>query len=303
MRYDTAGDPMTGLRWTKRTTRKIADELNRSGIAVSDRTVARLLRDMGFSLRVNRKSISSATNPHRNEQFEYIASTREAFAGRGDPIVSIDSKKKELIGQFKNPGEAWSREPIAVKDHDFRSEAIGMAIPYGVYDTLDNSAAVIVGTSRETPQFAVNCVTKWWRYTGRKRYSQSRKLLILADNGGGNGATCHAWKYFLQSELSDKYGVAVTVSHYPPGASKWNPIEHRLFSRMSENWRGRPLDTYETCLNYISSTHTSTGLTVRSYLDETVYQTGIKISKQDMQKLRITRHDTLPKWNYTLDPR
>jgi hypothetical protein len=303
MRYDTAGDPVTGLRWTKRTTRKIAEELNRAGIAVSDRTVARLLREMGFSLRVNRKSISSASSPDRSEQFEYIASLREAFARRGDPIISIDSKKKELIGQFKNAGATWNRQSIAVNDHDFRSHAVGIAIPYGVYDTLHNSAAVIVGTSYETPQFAVSCVAKWWRYTGRRRYSKSRRLLILADNGGGNGSSCHAWKYFLQSDFCDKHDIKVSVSHYPPGTSKWNPIEHRLFSQISENWRGRPLDSYETCLNYISTTRTSKGLTVKSYLDERTYEKGIKIPKVDMQRLRLVTHDTLPKWNYDLAPR
>ena len=303
MKYDTAGDPMTGLRWTKRTTRKIAEELNRVGIKVSARTVAHLLKEMGFSLRVNRKSIASASSKDRNEQFEYIASLREEFAKSGDPIVSIDSKKKELIGQLKNAGTTWTREPIRVKDHDFRSKAAGIAIPYGVYDILDNSASVNVGASFETPEFAAKSVAKWLRYGGRKRYAKSKRMLILADNGGGNGATVHAWKYFLQSEICDWYEIEVTVAHYPPGTSKWNPIEHRVFSRISGNWQGRPLDTYQTCLNYISTTRTSTGLTVKAYLDKRVYEKGLKISKPEMEELNIVRPDTLPKWNYTLKPR
>lgn len=303
MKYDTAGDPMTELKWTKRTTRKIAQELKRAGIEVSARTVARLLKDMRFSLRVNRKSISSTSSKDRNEQFEHIASLREAYARSGDPVVSVDSKKKELIGRFKNAGATWTREPVRVNDHDFRSYAVGIAIPYGVYDTQDNSASVIIGTSFETPEFAAKSVAKWLRYQGSKRYGRSKKLLILADNGGGNGSTVHAWKYFLQSEVCDRYGIAVTVAHYPPGASKWNPIEHRVFSRISENWQGRPLDTYEACRNYIATTRTSTGLTVNAYLDKTVYVKGLKISKDEMEELDIVRSDTLPKWNYTLKPR
>lgn len=294
---------MTGLKWTKRTTGKIARELKRAGIEVSARTVARLLKEMGFSLRVNRKCISTASCKDRNEQFEYIGSLREEFAASGDPIISVDSKKKELIGKFKNAGTTWRREPARVNDHDFRSHAAGMAIPYGVYDTLDNSASVIVGTSFETPEFAAKSVAKWLRYQGRRRYARSKRLLILADNGGGNGATVHAWKYFLQTEVCDRYGMEVTVAHYPPGTSKWNPIEHRVFSRISENWQGTPLDTYETCLNYIATTGTSTGLTVKAYFDKTVYEKGLKISKDEMDELQLERSDTLPRWNYTLKPR
>ena len=303
MKYDMAGDPMTGLRWTKRTTRKVAEELQRAGIHVSARTVARLLKDMGFSLRVNRKSIASASSKDRNEQFEFIASLREDFAKAGDPIVSVDSKKKELIGQFKNAGTTWTRDPVQVNDHDFRSHASGIAIPYGVYDLLSNSASVNVGTSFETPEFAVKSVAKWLRYRGRHCYPKSTRLLILADNGGGNGATVYAWKYFLQSEICDRYEIEVTVAHYPPGTSKWNPIEHRVFSHISANWQGRPLDTYQTCLNYIATTRTAKGLTVKPYLDQTVYTKGLRISKAEMEELDLVRSETLPKWNYTLRPR
>ncbi len=207
-----------------------------------------------------------------------------------------------MIGQFKNPGKTWTREPVLVNDHDFRSTAIGMAIPYGVYDVRDNSAAVVVGVSHETPQFAVTCVRRWWAYQGRTRYPKAERLLILADNGGGNGATLHAWKYFLQWNVCSKFGVSVTVAHYPPGCSKWNPIEHRVFSQISGNWQGRPLDSYETRLNYISATKTSTGLTVKAYLDKKQYEKGIEISKKEMALLSLERHETLPKWNYTLSP-
>ncbi len=303
MKYDMAGDPMTGLRWTKRTTRKVAKELQRAGIHVSARTVARLLKDMGFSLRVNRKSIASASSKDRNEQFEFIAALREDFAKAGDPIVSVDSKKKELIGRFKNAGTTWTRDPVSVNDHDFRSHASGIAIPYGVYDLLSNSASVNVGTSFETPEFAVKSVAKWLRYRGRRCYPKSTRLLILADNGGGNGAAVYAWKYFLQSEICDRYEIEVTVAHYPPGTSKWNPIEHRVFSHISANWQGRPLDTYQTCLNYIATTRTAKGLTVKPYLDQTVYTKGLRISKAEMEELDLVRSETLPKWNYTLRPR
>jgi hypothetical protein len=302
MKYDTAGDPITGLKWTRRTTGKISEELKKQGIQVGRETVARLLKSMNFSLRVNHKKISSASNPDRDEQFEHIASLREEFASSGDPVVSVDSKKKEMIGRFKNRGRTWTREPVLVNDHDFRSMAKGMAIPYGVYDVRDNSAAVVVGVSYETPQFAVACVGKWWIYQGRTRYAKARRLLILADNGGGNGATPHAWKYFLQWDVCNKFGVSVTVAHYPPGCSKWNPIEHRVFSQISENWQGRPLDSYETCLNYISTTKTSTGLTTKAYLDKKQYEKGIEISKEEMALLSLEREETLPKWNYTLRP-
>jgi hypothetical protein len=302
MKYDTAGDPMTGTKWTRRTTRKIAKELKRLDIEVSRGTVARLLKQMGFSLRVNRKSISSGSSEDRDAQFEHIASLRERFAAKGDPIVSVDTKKKELIGQFKNAGTTWTREPVEVKDHDFRSEAVGMAIPYGVYDVQDNSGAVVVGTSHETSEFAVASLAKWWRYQGRMRYPGARNLLVLADTGGGNAANRHARKYFLQWGFCNKYRISVTVSHYPSGASKWNPVEHRLFSEISKNWRGRPLDSYQTCLNYIATTRTSTGLKVRAYLDTKQYEKGIEISKTELEFLRLKRDDTLPKWNYTLRP-
>ncbi len=300
MKYDTAGDPMTGLKWTRRTAEKIAQELTTLGIEVSRGTIARLLKAMDFSLRVNHKKISSGSSENRDEQFQHIASVREEFSSRGDPVISVDAKKRELIGPFKNPGTTWAQQPVKVNDHDFRSEAIGIAIPYGVYDVQDNSGGVFVGTSYETPQFAAASVAKWWRYQGCWRYPKTRNLLILADTGGGNGANNHAWKYFIQTQLCNKYAISVTVSHYPAGASKWNPIEHRLFSEISKNWKGRPLDSYQTCLNYIATTRTSTGLKVKAYLDTKQYKKGIKIPKREMAQLQLAHYDTLPKWNYAI---
>ena len=303
MKYDTAGDPVSGVKWTRRTTRKIAQELMSLGIQVSRGTVSRLLKAMDFSLRVNHKRISRGSSNCRDQQFVYLASLRSRFAKRDDPIISVDTKKKELIGLFKNAGTAWARQSIAVNDHDFRSDAVGIAVPYGVYDVQDNSAAVFVGTSYNTPEFAVASVRRWWTSQGRHRYPRARRLLVLADNGGGNGAKCRAWKYFLQTELCDRFGMSVTVCHYPPGTSKWNPIEHRLFSEISKNWNGRPLDSYETCLNYIGTTRTSTGLKVRAHLDTRHYEKGIKIPHEHMRLLRLKQHTTLPQWNYTLRSR
>jgi len=303
MKHETAGDPMTGLKWTRRTTEKIAKELAGLGIDVSAKTVAKLLKQMGFSLRVNHKKLSRASGPDRDEQFAYIAEMRERFAGKGWPVVSIDTKKKELVGNFKNGGVAWNREPVLVNDHDFRSQAIGKAIPYGIYDIQANRGSVFVGTSHDTPEFAVDNLAKWWVYDGRHRYSKARNLLVLADGGGSNGPRTRAWKYFLQERLCDGHGLKVTVCHYPTGASKWNPIEHRLFSELSKNWAGKPLDSYETILRYTRSTKTSTGLAVKAYLVKRDYPKGITIDGEQMSELRFRVHDTQPHRNYTLYPR
>ena len=303
MRHDTAGDPMTGLKWTRRTTAKIAVELGALGIAVSDRTVAKILRQMGYSLRVNHKKLSGRSPDERDAQFARIAELRESFAAQGLPIISIDTKKKELVGRFKNGGAAWNRTPVIVNDHDFRSDADGIAIPYGIYDLQANRGTVFVGTSYDTPAFAVDSVEKWWRAEGRRRYQEAQHLAILADGGGSNGATCRAWKHGLQTRVCDRHGISVTVAHYPAGASKWNPIEHRLFSEISKNWAGRPLDSYETILNYLRTTATSTGLRVKAHLVRKPYIKGIKIADREMGALEITKDEVLPKWNYTLRPR
>lgn len=303
MKYETAGDPMTGLKWTRRTTERVAEELDKLGIEVSARTVHRLLKKMGFSLRVNHKKLSAGSGDDRDEQFGYIAKMREEFAERGLPVISVDTKKKELVGNFKNSGAAWSQKPVLVKDHDFRSTADGIAVPYGIYDVQANRGSLFVGTSHDTSAFAVDNLAKWWNYDGRRRYPDATKLLILADGGGSNGFRTRAWKLFLQERLCDRYGLDVTVCHYPTGASKWNPIEHRLFSELSKNWAGRPLDSYQTILNYARSTTTSTGLRVKSYFVPKHYTKGVRVSDQVLAELRVDEHETQSARNYTLRPR
>jgi len=300
MKHDTAGDPMTGLKWTRRTTGKIAKELRSVGIQISRTTVGKLLKQMKYSLRVNRKKLGPAGHPDRNAQFANIGDLRERFAQQGEPIISVDTKKKEKVGSFKNLGAAWNREPVLVNDHDFKSRALGMAIPYGVYDMQANRGSIFVGTSHDTATFAVESIAKWWRYDGRWRYPGAKQLLIQADGGGSNSSRSRAWKRGIQEKLCDRYGLSVTVSHYPPGASKWNPIEHRLFGEVSKNWAGEPLESYEKILNYMRTTKTTTGLTVKAYLIPKHYAKGVKVSDDEMSQLRIASHTTLPKWNYTL---
>jgi hypothetical protein len=301
MVHDTAGDPVTGLKWTRKTTAKIAGEMGRLGIAVDAKTVGRLLKQLGYSLRVNSKKLSSGSGPDRDAQFEHIKALRERFSNRGAPILSVDTKKKENVGNFKNPGAAWSKEPVAVHDHDFRSLGKGIAVPYGIYDVDANLGSVFIGTSYDTPAFAVDSLEKWWRYSGQHRYKGAGELLILADCGGSNGARCRAWKAGLQ-RLADKTGLTIHVSHYPPGASKWNPIEHRLFSEISKNWAGCPLDSYLTIKNYISTTETKTGLRVKAYIEPKNYPKGAKVSKAEMRSLNLIPAATLPKWNYAIAP-
>ncbi len=303
MEHETAGDPMSGLKWTHRTTVKIVQELAEVDIVISPNTVAKILKNMGFSLRVNHKKISTTASPDRDTQFGYLAHLREEFTKRGAPILSVDTKKRELIGLFKNPGRSWQKEAIPVNDHDFRSDALGVAIPYGIYDIQANRGSVFLGVSHDTSQFAVASIEKWWRYEGQWRYRDTQEILIFADTGGSNGARVHLWKFELQTKLCDRHGLAVTVSHYPSGASKWNPIEHRLFSEISKNWAGVPLRSYETTLNYIRTTTTKSGLQVTAHLDEKHYPKGIKVTEEQMSQLELQRHDTLPKWNYTLRPR
>ena len=302
MTHDTAGDPMTGLKWTRRTTAKIAAALASMGIEVSDRTVAKLLKKMGFSLRVNHKKLSGASPEKRDAQFTCIAELRESFAAQGLPIISVDSKKRELVGRFKNQGKSWERQPVLVNDHDFPSDASGVAIPYGVYDLHANLGTVFVGTTRDTPRFAVDCVEKWWRTEGRHRYPGAQQLAILADGGGSNAANSRIFKYGLQTRLCNHHGINITVAHYPTGASKWNPIEHRLFSEISKNWAGRPLDSYNTILSYLRTTSTKTGLKVRAHLVRKPYKKGVKITNSQMKQLNIARDESLPKWNYELQP-
>lgn len=302
MRHDTAGDPITGVKWSRRTTRNIAEQLTALGIAVSKNTVGRLLKKMDFKLRVNRKQIASTKNPDRNQQFLYIGQQRERFANQGLPIISVDTKKREPIGNFKNAGAKWDRESVLVKDHDFLSEADGIAIPYGIYDTQANRGAVFVGTSHNTPDFATDAIAQWWLEEGRQRYPDARELFILADGGGSNGALCRAWRKAIQDTICTPLDLIVTVSHYPPGASKWNPIEHRLFSQISKNWAGEPLTDIDKALQFIRTTKTKSGLVVNAYLLPDNYPTGIKISDAEMRRLNLVPHEVLGRWNYTVRP-
>ena len=304
MEYEIAGDPMSALRWTRKSTEKIAKELGSLNIQVSPNTVGKLLKEMGFSLRVNHKKLptSSVSPKERNEQFIYITGQRERFFYTGDMVVSVDTKKRELVGCFKNQGQAWSRQPILVKDHDFRSQAEGIAIPYGIYYVLANRGSVFIGTSYDTPNFATDCLVRWYVEEGQKRYPNATELLILADSGGSNGSRSRIWKHGLQTKLCNPFGLTLTVCHYPLGTSKWNPIEHRLFSEISKNWAGRPLDSYETVLNYIQTTTTKSGLEVRAYLHETEYKKGVKITNEQMNALALKPHTIQHKQNYTLRP-
>jgi hypothetical protein len=302
MQHDTAGDPITGIKWSRRTTRKIAEQLATLGIAVSKNTVGRLLKQLHYKLRVNRKQIASSKSPVRNQQFLYIGEQRQHFATQGLPIISVDSKKKELIGNFKNPGVKWDRQPQLVKDHDFRSEAQALATPRGIYDLQANRGSVFVGLSHDTPEFAVDTIAQWWQYEGRLRYPQAHEIFVLADAGGSNASRSRAWKKALQDRICDPLGLTVTVSHYPPGTSKWNPIEHRLFSEISKNWAGQPLTDLETMLNFIRTTKTATGLAVSAYIVPENYDSGIKISDRQMRQINLIKHDTLGLWNYSVRP-
>lgn len=302
MAYEAAGDPITGAKWTRTTPQKIAEILSGRGLRISRNTVAAILREMGFSLKANRKMISTSSSPDRDQQFGIIKQLRKSFAAAGQPVISVDTKKKELIGQFANAGRVWTREPIRTNDHDFRSDASAIAVPYGLYDVGTNVGTVVVGTSSETPAFAVQSLATWWCYRGRYQYPGKRQLLILADGGGANGYRPRAWKYELQN-FADHHGLTVTVAHYPTGASKWNPVEHRLFSEISKNWAGRPLDSLDTLLNYLRTTKTNSGLEVRAYQDLRSYDKGVKISDDDMKTLALDKRCELGKWNYTISPR
>jgi len=313
MEYETAGDPMTGLKWTRKTTQKVTHELKALGIKEVNRTtVSRLLKDLDYSLKVNHKKKALGVNQtpearaRRDQQFKYISRIRAQFTDEGNPIISVDSKKKEMVGDFKNNGSAWRKKAFEVGDHDFRQYAEGIAIGYGIYDTLANRGSMFVGIDHNTPAFAVESIAKWWKQDGAKKYEGCKKLLILADAGGSNGYRPRAWKYELQRKLCDPFGLCVTVCHYPPGASKWNPIEHRLFSAISNNWKGVPLNSYEKIIKYMRKTKTTPdqgpGLKVKATLVRKRYKNGQKVSDKEMSQLQLENHDTLPNWNYTISP-
>jgi hypothetical protein len=289
--------------WTGLRLEQISTQLGRLGIWVCPNTVRRLLEQMDYALHANRKSLSGPQSPERDGQFRYLQGQRQEFARQGLPIISVDTKKKEMVGPFKNAGQVWSRAALPVNDHDFRSQAKGMAIPRGLYDPLANRGSVLIGTSHDTSEFAVDAIVEWWRREGRPRYRQASELLILADSGGSNGARCRLWKCALQERLVDRFGLAVTVCHYPTGASKWNPIEHRVFSEISKHWAGQPLTDYSTIVRLIGETTTRTGLQINCSLSTKNYPTKIKVSDVQMAQLDLLKHPTLPDWNYTLFPR
>lgn len=294
---------MSGQKWTRRSLRQINSRLGPLGHVVSHQTVGRLLKGLNYALHVNAKKREAGEgHPDRNAQFEHIAQERERFTTAGLPIISVDTKKKELIGNFKNAGRCWSKEPEAVNVHDFRSEAQGRAVPYGIYDLHKNWGMVVVGQSADTPEFAVTAIARWWDEEGVRAYPGAREILILADAGGSNGCRPRLWKQQLQEQLCDRRGLSVTVCHYPTGCSKWNTIEHRLFGPISVNWAGKPLRSWETLLGYLRGTTTTTGLTVSAVRDEGTYQTDRTVSNATMQTLNLEHHPICPTWNYTLRP-
>jgi len=300
----TAGDPMSQRRWTHQTAEKVAQCLASGyGIQVSATVVRRLLKDLDYSLKSNKKCLSAGNSPDRDKQFGIIKGLREEYMAAGNPIISVDTKKKELIGLFKNAGRTWCRGYKKVKDHDFRSEAKGVAAPYGIYDLKRNFGVLVVGESADTPEFAVNSIITWWKNHGRYDYPTADRLLIQADSGGSNGARPRVWKKQLQEQFADEFGITITVAHYPAGASKWNPIEHRMFNEITKNWAGQPLETFDTVVNFARGTNTKTGLRIEAYRDERVYEKGKKVSDKEMEKLAFTRADELGKWNYMIKPR
>lgn len=300
----TRGDPESPLRWTCKSTRRLAEALRGQGHPVSARTVAALLGEMGYSLQANRKTREGGKHPDRNAQFEYINSQTKRLQKRGQPVVSVDTKKKELVGDFKNPGQEWQPEwlPEEVRVHDFKDPELGKAIPYGVYDVVNNQGWVSVGVDHDTAYFAARTIRRWWEKMGSQRFPRARELLITADGGGSNSCRSRLWKVALQ-ELADQIELKLRVSHFPPGTSKWNKIEHRLFSFITQNWRGKPLVSRQAIVNLIASTTTKTGLIVRAALDTTSYATGIKVSDEDMAKLKWTPADFHGEWNYVIAPR
>jgi hypothetical protein len=300
----TRGDPESPLRWTIKSTRNLAGELTTSGHPVSHSVVALLLKDSGYSLQSTRKTLEGAQHPDRDAQFRYLNSQVSAALDTGQPVISIDTKKKELVGRFAQAGREWRRsgEPEEVSTYDFPTSADGKAIPYGVYDLGDDSAWVSVGVDHDTSMFAVATIDKWWEKMGRDKYPDARELVITADGGGSNGHRLWLWKHEL-ARFAAATGLDIIVCHYPPGTSKWNKIEHRLFSRITLNWRGRPLTTYQTIVNLISRTTTRTGLTVRCELDPQDYPTKIKITDQQKKAIPLERHVFHGDWNYTIKAR
>jgi transposase len=296
----TRGDPESPLRWTCKSVRKLAEELQRQGHRASYRLVARLLHELGYSLQANRKTREGSSHPDRNAQFEHLNGTVKSFQRRGQPVVSVDTKKKELVGDFKNAGREWAPQgnPEQVRIHDFGRDRVS---PYGVYDQTRNEGWVSVGVDHDTASFAVESIRRWWRWMGRKAYPHARQLLITADAGGSNGARVRLWKVELQ-RLADETGLQITVCHFPPGTSKWNKIEHRLFSFISQNWRGQPLRSHEVIVNLIANTRTEHGLKVRAKLDTNEYPAGVKVTNEELAAVRLRPDQFHGEWNYSIRP-
>lgn len=298
------GDPESPLRWTSKSTRKLSEELKKMGHKVSHSRVADILRMLGYSLQANKKTIEGTSHPDRDQQFNYINEKCKAFQEEGQPAISVDAKKKESIGNFKNNGKELCpiKEPINVNVYDFKDKELGKANPYGVYDIFSNEGWVSVGLDNDTASFAVETIRRWWNLMGCKVYPEAKKLMITADCGGSNGYRVRLWKVEMQ-KLADETGLEISVCHFPPGTSKWNKIEHRLFSYITLNWRGKPLTSYEVIVNLIAATTTSKGLKVKCMLDENEYPKGIKITKEEVEELGIIRDEFHGEWNYTFEPR
>jgi transposase len=301
---DSRGDPQLPLRWTAKSVRRLADGLRELGHRVSHETVARLLRGLGYSLQANAKVREGRQHPDRDAQFEHINDTVKAAIDQGQPVISVDTKKKELVGDFKNGGRelAPKGSPVPVRVHDFKDPELGKAIPYGIYDLADDSGWVNVGIDHDTAQFAVASIRGWWQHLGAKRYPDATTLTITADCGGSNGNRTRLWKTELQ-QLADETCLTIEVCHFPPGTSKWNKIEHRLFSFITQNWRAKPLESLEVIINLITATTTRTGLEVYAQLDERAYPDKVRISDAQLAAVVLTGHDFHPEWNYTIKPR
>ena len=299
----TRGDPMSPLRWTCKSTRKLSEELNRRQHPISPRTVAVVLRQAGYRLQSNRKMREGNQHPDRNAQFEFLNQCVQRFQRQGQPTISVDTKKKENIGDFKNAGQEWrpQGQPEEVRVHDFKDKQLGKAIPYGVYDIVFNEGWVSVGVDHDTAAFAVHSILRWWREMGQLRFPAARKLLITADGGGSNSSRNRLWKVQLQG-LANELNLPIHVRHFPPGTSKWNKIEHRLFSFITQNWRGKPLVSRQTIVQLISATTTQQGLTVRAELDTNTYEIGLKVSDEELAQVYLTRDKFHGDWNYTIKP-
>jgi len=298
---NTAGDPMNRLRWTNKSTYTIANELKNKNKNVSEDTVGRIIKQLGYSLQANIKSKESGNSEERDSQFRYINEQVKVFEKKNMPVISVDAKKKELVGNFKNNGRRWMKKGKAeiVNVYDFECLAKGKAIPYGIYEVLKNNGFVNVGISHDTSEFAVESIRQWWKNIGKKNYPNARELLICADGGGSNASRSRLWKFYLQ-KFANKTGIKITVCHYPPGTSKWNKIEHKMFSFISMNWKGKPLRSYEMIINLIEGTKTKKGLKIKAKIDKKIYELGKKILKEEFSKVNIEEHQINPKWNYTL---